>query len=224
LECSLSPSSIRSARDMRSRFPWRRRRARLLDPRPTFRAEPLGRAFAINRAASAPRLTARTACLILRDSRGRPARLRSPGASGRGPASGPARQHRDAARLRFLRPSHLLVARFLRSRAPLSLATCDAFSNSEITPSNWRIMIAVGSGAKEVPIGSLFPHWRHRHNWSFRREDTSTPPAAVAPTVPTAVSPTVPAAVPAAVAPAVPPTVPTAISTPVPAAAPGSAT
>ena len=54
---------------MRSRFPWRKRRARLLDPRPTFSAEALGRAFAINRSASAPRPKQKAAQLGLCRSR-----------------------------------------------------------------------------------------------------------------------------------------------------------
>ena len=54
---------------MRSRFPWRKRRALLLDPRPTFRAEALGRAFAINRSASAPRPKQKAAQLGLCRSR-----------------------------------------------------------------------------------------------------------------------------------------------------------
>src|SRR5580704_17449124 len=54
---------------MQSRFPWRKPRARPLDPRPTFRAKTLGRAFAINRAASAPRPKQKAAQLGLRRSR-----------------------------------------------------------------------------------------------------------------------------------------------------------
>jgi hypothetical protein len=45
----------------------------------------------------------------------------------------------------LLRPSHLPASRRFRSRAPRSLATVIALSNSEIAPSTWRISLAVGA-------------------------------------------------------------------------------
>ena len=83
----------------------------------------------------------------------RPASLRCPASASRALTSrrvspslrsSRARTEASATRWDVGRPSHLPVSRFLRWRAPFSLATSDAFSNCATAPSICRSITAVG--------------------------------------------------------------------------------